>query len=329
MGEMVYARNLLHGDAVEHARLRKAKNEHLFGVQIATNNVEEAVAALKLIKTAGAADFVDLNCGCPINEATRRGLGSALLRNPNRLAELVSGIVEANVGLPLTVKVRLGADNKNNVMRVSQEVRDAGASALTIHGRTAQQRYSNAADWDEIARVVAASVDSDMLVVGNGDILTHENARSRMESTGVDSVMVGRGALEKPWIFQEFDSGVPWNPSARDRVSVYRTLAIYNKDHFRDDARGRKMSFYFLPWHMEFLCRFHSSKSDIQNRWMADDDDGDMPPLDVLLASRSTAVHKRVADILWDSGGDEDAVVKLTEFAEGPEFLSILNGAGG
>jgi tRNA-dihydrouridine synthase 3 len=197
MGEMVYARNLLHGDAVEHARLRKAKNEHLFGVQIATNNVEEAVAALKLIKTAGAADFVDLNCGCPINEATRRGLGSALLRNPNRLAELVSGIVEANVGLPLTVKVRLGADNKNNVMRVSQEVRDAGASALTIHGRTAQQRYSNAADWDEIARVVAASVDSDMLVVGNGDILTHENARSRMESTGVDSVMVGRGALEK------------------------------------------------------------------------------------------------------------------------------------
>ena len=86
MGEMVYARNLLHGDAVEHARLRKAKNEHLFGVQIATNNVEEAVAALKLIKTAGAADFVDLNCGCPINEATRRGLGSALLRNPNRLA---------------------------------------------------------------------------------------------------------------------------------------------------------------------------------------------------------------------------------------------------
>ena len=80
---------------------------------------------------------------------------------------------------------------------------------------------------------------------------------------------------------------------------------------------------------MEFLCRFHSSKSDIQNRWMADDDDGDMPPLDVLLASRSTAVHKRVADILWDSGGDEDAVVKLTEFAEGPEFLSILNGAGG
>jgi tRNA-dihydrouridine synthase 3 len=322
-GEMIYARNLLKGDAVEHARLRRAPNEGgLFGVQIATNDVEEAVASLKLIKAAGQIDFVDLNCGCPINEATRRGLGSAMLRNPNRLAELVLGIVEADVGIPLTVKVRLGADNKNNVMRVSKEMRDAGAAALTIHGRTAQQRYSNAANWDEIAKVVAESRDSDMLIVGNGDILTHEDARAKIESTGVDSVMVGRGALEKPWIFQEFETGVRWNPSARDRVAVYRRLAQYNKDHFRDDARGRKMSSYFFPWHFEFLCRYHSSKNDIQSRWI---DDGDMPPLDTLLACKNTFAHWRIADILWDSVGDEEAVAKLTEFAEGREFSSLLS----
>jgi len=104
MGEMVFARTLLSDDPKEKARLRRAPNEGLFGVQIATNNVEEGARAIERAAAAGA-DWVDLNCGCPIYEATRRGLGSALLRRPARLAGLVRSLVERSP-IPISVKVR-------------------------------------------------------------------------------------------------------------------------------------------------------------------------------------------------------------------------------
>jgi tRNA-dihydrouridine synthase 3 len=111
-GEMVYARNLLKEaqrgrNGPEQARLRRAPNEQFFGVQIATNDIEEGLAAAKIVAESGA-DFIDLNCGCPIYEATRRNLGSALLRNPERLASLVEGLAGGS-SLPVSVKVRLAA----------------------------------------------------------------------------------------------------------------------------------------------------------------------------------------------------------------------------
>ena len=254
MGEMVYARHLLRGQAVERARLRRACNEKVFGVQIATNDAEEGAAAVKLAREAGA-DFVDLNCGCPINEATRRGLGSALLRSPEKLGLLVAGIVAGAGSTPVTVKLRLGTSEKDvNVLEVARAAREAGASAVAVHGRTAVQRYSSGADWGLIKQVVDDSKNSGLLVVGNGDILTHGDARSRMAETGVDAVMVGRGALEKPWIFQEFEQNKAWDPTGADRVGVYRRLAVFMKDHFMrsdHDPKGREMAMYFLPWHFE------------------------------------------------------------------------------
>ena len=106
-GEMVYARSLLKGNRKEQTLLRRAPNEQFFGVQIATNDIEEGLAAAKIVAESGA-DFIDLNCGCPIYEATRRGLGSHLLRNPARLASLVEGIAGGS-SLPVSVKVRLAA----------------------------------------------------------------------------------------------------------------------------------------------------------------------------------------------------------------------------
>jgi len=114
---------------------------------------------------------VDLNCGCPIHEATRRGLGSALLRKPEKLARVVRNMA-ADSPVPLSVKVRTGCEAGSiNVRRVAQLLRDAGAAAVTIHGRTAEQRYSKTANWDLIASVVADGVveGSGMPIVGNGD----------------------------------------------------------------------------------------------------------------------------------------------------------------
>ncbi len=256
-GEMVFARNLLkHNDLIEHARLRRAANEQFFGVQIATNDIEEGIGAAKLAAEAGA-DFVDLNCGCPIHEATRRGLGSALLRKPKRLASLVEALVGGSP-LPVSVKVRTAAEGGEiNIRENAAGLFDAGAAALTIHGRTAQDRYTKAADWDLIAEVVrdGRSHPRGCPVVGNGDLLTEWDARRRMAESGVDAVMVGRGALIKPWLFGEFARGEAWDPTPEERVGVYRQLTAHMQEHFGDDARGRRKAWNFLPWHLDFFCR--------------------------------------------------------------------------
>lgn len=204
MGEMIFARQLVKGDKIERARLRRAPNENFYGVQIATNTVEEGVRAIQFAADAGA-DWVDLNCGCPIWEATRRNLGSALLRYPYKLEQLVEGIV-AQSPLPVSVKVRVNAEGGEiNVREVVERMRNAGAAAVTIHGRTSEARYSRAANWELIAQCVKENkaAHSSMPIIGNGDILTHYEARERIALSGVDAVMVGRGALTKPWLFQE------------------------------------------------------------------------------------------------------------------------------
>jgi tRNA-dihydrouridine synthase 3 len=333
VGEMVFARQLLKGDRLEHARLRRASNEDFFGVQIATNEVEEGIGATKLAAEAGA-DWVDLNCGCPIYEATRRGLGSALLRSPDRLARLVAGIAQESP-LPLSVKVRIAPEGGGiNVREVVEKLRESGAAAVTIHGRTASARYGKAADWRLIGSVVNDGVarGSTVPIIGNGDILTHFDARQRIEVSGVDGVMVGRGALMKPWIFDEFKRGASWEPTAIERVEMYRRLACYMKEHFRDDARGRKKAWYFLPWHFDFLSRYRPLPEEdfasrdliaeplMQMRVSADES---ASPLERLLGSPSPIAHELIAGALWDTSSDAEAVSALTELAESNRITEL------
>jgi len=146
MSEMIFARSLVGRggggrgvSGAEKTRLRRAPGEELFGVQIATNEIREGVAAARLAADAGAC-WLDLNCGCPIYEATRRGLGAALLRKPTKLARLVSGLV-AESPLPVTVKIRTGPGEASiNAPFVAALLEAAGAAAVTIHGRTMEQR---------------------------------------------------------------------------------------------------------------------------------------------------------------------------------------------
>ena len=343
VGEMIFARHLLRGDPVEQARLRRSSHEDaLFGVQIATNDAAEGAAAMAAAAAAGA-DFVDLNTGCPLYEATRRGLGSALLRNPARLGILVHDMIQrqsssAGNEIPLTVKVRLGCERDTcNVRQVAAAVRDAGAAALTIHGRTAQQGYKQSADWEWTAKVVQDNINNNnhqnsgnnhMPIIGNGDILTHYEARRRMETSGVDAVMVGRGALIKPWIFQEFAESRAWDPDALDRIAIYRRLACYMKEYFGDDAMGRKSAWNFLPWHFDFFARYvpfpeaeygNADQALIQTRVTP----SCLTPIDELLCNRHAETHDIMASILWESDSDANAVTKLAAFAESPDFAQI------
>ena len=277
------------------------------------------------------ANFVDLNCGCPIHEATKRGLGSALLRRPERLGELVRGLVVSadSVGLPLTVKVRLGRDASSvNVLEVARVVRDAGAAAVSVHGRTALQGYSKPADWDLIRDVAEELRGSGCAVVGNGDVLTHVDASRRFRDCGVGSVMVGRGALIKPWVFQEHRDGRAWDPEVEERVGVYRTLALHMKDHFGDDVLGRRAAWNFLPWHFDFFRRYvpvpegSDSAPAIQNRNLQLEN---ATPLEYLLSHRDTRVHDLIASALWESDSDANAVFQLESLAGGDDFARIRN----
>lgn len=333
ISEMIYARGLLKGSPVERARTRRCDNEQTFGVQFATNQIGEGLDAIQIIKDSGA-DFVDLNCGCPIYDVTRRGLGSSLLRSPSKLRKLVKGLVDGS-DIPVTVKIRLGCEvDTINCLENVKAIREAGAAAITIHGRTAQQGYSKDANWDMIRQAVIESVNEGyghVPIIGNGDILTYYEARKRIDESGVHSVMVGRGALEKPWIFKEFNDNATWSPTAIERVQVYHTLTRYMKEHFGDDDVGRKRAWTFLPWHFEFLCRYRpypeesfaelsTKKALIQTRIPTILED----PLDILLANKNPVTHNAISALLWESDSDETAFHKMTEFAESNEFKQII-----
>jgi tRNA-dihydrouridine synthase 3 len=327
--EMAFARNLVRGkDRKEITRLRRADNEKIYGVQIATNVIDEGVKAGLMAADAGA-DWVDLNCGCPIYEATRRGLGSALLRKPEKLARLVAGIA-SNLPIPLTVKIRTGqSEGSINVAKVVELLSSTGAAAVTVHGRTALQRYKKPADWSLIEN---AAREFGIPLIGNGDILTHYEAQRRLQDHGCLAVMVGRGALIKPWIFQEAKEGRELNFSAPERVEVYRRLTAYMKEYFGDDEMGKRKAFYFLPWHLGFFCRSRPLPEDtfgtlslqqplISTRWegVASIELGEtvdsLPILERLLRCESDDAHVEMSTILWEAGSDAEAVVALEKLA--------------
>lgn len=335
MSEMVFSRMLVRGKRAEKARLKRAANEPLYGVQIAAKSADEGVAAGMLAAEAGA-DFVDLNCGCPIHEATRRGLGSVLLKKPKKLARLVNMISE-QLPIPLTVKIRTGESaSKINAEKVVELLEAAGAAFVTIHGRTTLQRYKKPADWKLIGDIVQ---QRSIPIVGNGDILTYYEAEQRMSDSKCHAVMAARGALIKPWIFQEYKEKRELFLDARERVEIYRRLAVYMKEHFQDDAQGKKMAFYFLPWHFDFLCRYrhlpeeeYSSSSLttplIQTRWQDIKDpidsvvdnflsrkDEDDTLLARLLACQSDDCYTAIAEVLWESKSDSEATVSLEKVA--------------
>ncbi|KAK9868063.1 hypothetical protein WJX84_011334 [Apatococcus fuscideae] len=327
MSEMAFARMLLKNNVVEKARLRIAGNEGCYGLQVATNNIAEGVGAAKMAADAGCT-WLDLNVGCPIYEASRRGLGAVLLRKPAKLARLVAGIA-AGSPLPLTVKIRTGeSSSKINCLQVVEALQDCGPAAISIHGRTMEQRYKRAADWDLIA---AAARSSAIPIIGNGDILTLYEAQRRLQGTGCWGLMSGRGALIKPWIFTEFQEGREMLPNAAERVGIYHRLVTLMKEYFGGDDKGRKKAFYFLPWHFNFFCRYRpypqelyseqslehpliGTRADVSDSRVGETPES-LPLLERLLRCSHVDAHSAIAENLWDSTDHEDAIRRLEHLA--------------
>jgi tRNA-dihydrouridine synthase 3 len=252
VSEMTVARRLKRQKSQEFALIRRFPGEPCFGVQLASVKPDEAAWAAALVASRGA-DFVDINCGCPIDYFTRKGLGASLGRQPNRLRRLIEALKRAADPLPVTAKIRLGwSDADRNYLKQAQAAVDGGADALVVHGRTRNARYRLAADWDAIGEIAAAVP---VPVVGNGDLLfPHEIAAARQRA-GCAAVMVARAALIKPWIFREATTGY-WDITAAERLALYRRYAALAREHWGTDDHGLARVRTFIAWHLDFWCRY-------------------------------------------------------------------------
>jgi nifR3 family TIM-barrel protein len=169
--------------------------------QIFGCDVESFVTAAKFIYNNMHPDIIDINMGCPVPKvAVRAQAGSALLKNPDKIKEIVKAVVNA-VSVPVTVKIRSGwDDNHINAVEVAKKIEEAGASAIAIHARTRSQGYSGKADWSIIKQVKEAV---NIPVIGNGDVTSCYLAKQMLDETGCDAVMIGRGVLGNPWLIKE------------------------------------------------------------------------------------------------------------------------------
>lgn len=169
--------------------------------QIFGSDKESFVIAAKYIEETMKPDIIDINMGCPVPKvALRAQAGSALLKNPSKVYEIVKAVVDA-VSIPVTVKIRSGWDNNNiNAVEIAKVIEQAGASAITVHGRTRAQGYSGKADWNIIKQV---KENVKIPVIGNGDIRSPLDAKKMLEETNCDAVMIGRGVIGNPWLIKQ------------------------------------------------------------------------------------------------------------------------------
>lgn len=203
VSEMISSKGVSLGDRKSKALMQLSDEERPAGVQIFGNDPSVMAQSVKTVLGVSP-DFVDINMGCPAPKIAGNGGGASLMRHPQLAKEIVEAVVAACGSVPVTVKIRSGWDFENlNAVEMAQNAEKAGAVAVTVHGRTRQQMYAPPVDHQMIAEV-KKSVS--IPVIGNGDIVDGPSAAKMLEETNCDFLMIGRGALGRPWVFSKINA---------------------------------------------------------------------------------------------------------------------------
>jgi tRNA-dihydrouridine synthase B len=243
--EMVSACGLSYGNERTLGYLRIAGDEHPMAVQVFGSEPDLVAKAAAMSEAAGA-DLIDINMGCPVRKVTKTGAGGSLLEQPELAARIVEAVASA-VDVPVTVKLRRGLRNgSRSALDLGPRLVEAGASALTLHPRSAQQMYTGEADHG-LTRELVERVD--VPVIASGDITTRERARAVLEETGAAAVMIGRGAQGNPWLLRELAGGEAAEPTS---VEVVAELIRFVHEVARELGEERSVGFLrkFYGWYL-------------------------------------------------------------------------------
>ena len=247
--EMVSAKALLYKNRNTKPLLETRPEEEPVAVQLFGSD-PEIMSEMALQLEEGPYAIIDVNMGCPVPKIVNNGEGSALMKDPKLVEQILTALVRA-IDKPVTVKIRKGFDDDHvNAVEIAKIAEACGVAAVAVHGRTRAQYYSGQADWDIIAQVKDAVK---IPVIGNGDVDSPEKAKAIMDQTGCDGVMIGRAAEGNPWIFREVvsyltDGTIPARPTNREKRELILRHAALQLEYKREYTGVREMRKH-LSWY--------------------------------------------------------------------------------
>ena len=262
--EMVSDKAIMYENTRTKEMLYMTECERPISQQIFGAEVESFKIAAEYICKNMKPDIIDINVGCPVPKVAERSkAGSALLKNPQKIGDIVEAVVDT-VDVPVTAKIRSGWDNSCiNALEVSGIIEDAGASAITVHPRTREQRYGEKADWS-IIKDVKDSLS--IPVIGNGDIFTCYDAKRMIDETDCDAIMLGRGAIGNPWLIRQcidyLDEGIePERVSLDEKIEMIKRHA-----ELLSEIRPEKVAMHKMRTHTAYYLKGRWRSAEIKPR---------------------------------------------------------------